>query len=71
MDTRFIYRVLDDLRYPVGKDEILLHAKLKGVGCDFYDLLQTLPYNTYDDCEDIIRELPLAEYETRAYNYNL
>ena len=69
MDTRFIYRLLDDLQYPVEKDDILLHAQLKGVGNDMYDLLLRLPYNTYDRCEDIIRELPLEEYEHRVYDY--
>ncbi len=69
MDTRFIYRILDDMQYPVEKNDILLHAKIKSIGCDMYDLLLTLPYNTFDSCKDIIHELPLEEYEKRTYNY--
>ncbi len=69
MDTRFIYRVLDDLHYPVEKDEILLHAKLKGVGCDMYNLLLSLPYTTFFSCREIIEDLPLRQFEMRIYNY--
>jgi hypothetical protein len=69
MDTRFIYRLLDDLQYPVEKDDVLLHAKLKGVGSDMLELLRALPYHTYDNCSEIIHQLPLADFERRVYAY--
>jgi hypothetical protein len=69
MDTRFIYRLLDDLHYPTGKDDILLHAKLKSVGSDMYELLLSLPYNTYNNCADIVRQLPLEEFEQQQFAY--
>ena len=69
MDTRFIYSLLNDLRYPAHKDEILLHAKLKGVGDDMYHLLLALPYDEFSDCRDVIEALPLGQYEMRIYQY--
>jgi hypothetical protein len=69
MDTRFIHSVLGDLQYPTEKDEILLHAKLKGVGEDMYELLLRLPYKQYGSCRDIVAALPLQEFEVRIYQY--
>lgn len=69
MDTRFIYSLLGDLQYPVTKDDILLHARLKGVGDDMHDLLLTLPYQRFENCREIIRHLPLQRFEMRIYQY--
>lgn len=69
VDTQYIYNLLNDLHYPVAKDEILMHARLKGVGSDMEQLLLTLPYRTYESCRDVVRELPLQAFETRLYQY--
>jgi hypothetical protein len=69
MDTGFIYRLFEDVEFPTETEAVLLHAKIKGVGGDLHDLLLKLPVSTFDSCEDIIRELPLEEFEQRTYEY--
>ena len=69
-DTQFIYQLLCNLPYPVSRQDVLAFARYKRVGEDMYDLLWNLRGDhLYENCRDIIDELPLGQYQARVQEY--
>ncbi|ACY97570.1 MULTISPECIES: DUF2795 domain-containing protein [Thermomonospora] len=58
-DTGGIKSALNDLDFPAAKEQIVEHARRRGVGRDADQALSALPRGEYASLREVLRSVPL------------
>jgi len=67
--TSDIQKLLQDLSFPAGKNDIVQHAQEQGASSETTTALQKLPQQQFGSVGEIIQKLPMNEIEGEIGKY--